>query len=78
MGSVEGHDEPIRLSAAEESELFEAMEEIRRGEYEDGDDLLKLNELRQASGLSSADLKLSNASPETSWRRDEIYGDDGR
>jgi plasmid stability protein len=23
-------------------------------------------------------LKLSNASPETSWRREEIYGDDGR
>jgi plasmid stability protein len=23
-------------------------------------------------------LKLSNASPDTSWRREEMYGDDGR
>lgn len=76
MCPVEGPDEPIRLSPAEESELSEAMEEIRRGEYEDGDDLL--NELRRAPGLTLADLKLSKASPETSWRRDEIYGDDGR
>lgn len=44
MVLVSGPDEPIRLSPAEESELFEAMEEIRRGEYVDGDDLL--NELR--------------------------------
>jgi hypothetical protein len=34
----------VRLSPADERELLEAMEEIRRGEYEDGDDLL--NELR--------------------------------
>lgn len=76
MGPVEGLDEPIRLSPAEESELSEAMEEIRRGEHENGDDLL--NELRRAPGLTSADLKISKASPETPWRRDEIYGDDGR
>jgi hypothetical protein len=37
-------DEPIQLTSAEERELFEAMEQIRRGEYMDGQDLL--NELR--------------------------------
>jgi len=36
--------EPILLSPADERELLEAMEEIRRGEYIDGDDLL--SELR--------------------------------
>lgn len=40
-----------RLSLSEESELIEAMEEIRRGEYVDGDDLLR--ELRaRSSGRS--------------------------
>lgn len=33
--------EPIVLSPSEESELWEAMEEIHRGEYVDGEDLLK-------------------------------------
>jgi plasmid stability protein len=28
--------------------------------------------------LAPLHLKLSQASPPTSWRRDEIYGDDGR
>lgn len=37
-------DEPIQLSPGEERELLEAMEEIRRGEYVDGEDLL--SELR--------------------------------
>jgi hypothetical protein len=37
-------DEPIRLSPAEEQELLEAMEQIRRGEYMEGQDLL--SELR--------------------------------
>jgi hypothetical protein len=37
-------DEPVELSPAEERELLEAMEEIRRGDYIDGEDLL--NELR--------------------------------
>jgi hypothetical protein len=37
-------DEPIRLSSAEEQELLDAMEQIRRGEYTEGHDLL--NELR--------------------------------
>ena len=37
-------DEPIQLSPAEERELLEAMEEIRGGEYVDGEDLL--SELR--------------------------------
>ena len=36
--------EPVRLSQAEERELSEAMEEIRRGEFVDGTELL--NELR--------------------------------
>jgi hypothetical protein len=36
--------EPLRLSPSEETELLEAMEEIRRGDFIDGDDLL--NELR--------------------------------
>jgi hypothetical protein len=36
-----------RLSPSEERELTEAMEEIHRGEYVDGDDLLK--ELRARS-----------------------------
>ena len=34
-------DEPVRLSPAEERELLEAAEQIRRGEFVDGDDLLK-------------------------------------
>jgi len=34
-------DEPIRLSLAEERELADAIEQIRRGEFIDGDDLLK-------------------------------------
>jgi len=39
--------EPVQLSPAEESELFEAMEEIRRGEYVDGEELLsQLRSLR--------------------------------
>jgi hypothetical protein len=38
------HGEPVQLSSAEERELLEAMEEIRRGEYMDGEDLL--SELR--------------------------------
>jgi hypothetical protein len=50
MGTVEEPDEPILLSPAEESELAEAMEEIRRGEYENGADLL--TELRRAPGLT--------------------------
>jgi hypothetical protein len=36
--------EPVRLSAAEEDELTEAMEQIRRGEYIDAEELL--DELR--------------------------------
>jgi hypothetical protein len=36
--------EPIMLTPAEERELLEAMEDIRRGDYVDGEDLL--NELR--------------------------------
>ncbi|MFL6264041.1 MAG: hypothetical protein ACJ76Y_30500 [Thermoanaerobaculia bacterium] len=36
--------EPVRLSPEEEQYLFESMEEIRRGEFVDGRDLL--NELR--------------------------------
>lgn len=36
--------EPVRLSPAEEQELLEARDQIRRGEFVDGDDLL--NELR--------------------------------
>jgi hypothetical protein len=32
--------EPVRLSAIEERELFEAMEQIHAGEFVDGDDLL--------------------------------------
>jgi len=37
-------EEPVHLSPAEERELLEAMDQIRRGEFVDGDDLL--NELR--------------------------------
>jgi hypothetical protein len=37
-------DEPVRLASAEERELAEAMEEIRRGNYVDGEVLL--SELR--------------------------------
>lgn len=33
-------DEPVRLSPADERELWEAMEEIQRGDYVDGQDLL--------------------------------------
>ena len=36
--------EPVQLSSAEERELWEAMEEIRRGEYVDGE--VFLSELR--------------------------------
>jgi hypothetical protein len=43
--------EPVHLSPAEEQELLEAMEQIRAGEYVDGDDLLL--ELRsRCRGLS--------------------------
>jgi len=39
--------EPVRLSQEEEKELWEAMEEIRRGEYVDGEALLgELRSLR--------------------------------
>lgn len=31
-----------------------------------------------SSPLPPIDLKLSPASPPTDWRREEIYGDDGR
>jgi len=34
-------DAPVRLSPAEEEELSEAMAQIRRGEYVDGDQLLQ-------------------------------------
>ena len=44
---VPGEEEPIQLSDEEEQELFEAMEEIRRGEYVDGADLLE--EIRSRS-----------------------------
>lgn len=33
--------EPVRLSSAEERELREAMEDIRRGEYVEGEALLR-------------------------------------
>ncbi len=36
--------EPVQLSPAEERELWEAMEDIRRGDYVDGETLL--SELR--------------------------------
>jgi plasmid stability protein len=28
--------------------------------------------------IPPAELKLSSVSPETTWRREEVYGDDGR
>jgi plasmid stability protein len=31
-----------------------------------------------SSPLPPVELKLSQASPPTTWRREEIYGDDGR
>jgi hypothetical protein len=33
-------EEPLRLTPDEENDLFEAMEEIRRGEFIDGQDLV--------------------------------------
>ena len=33
-------DEPVRLSPSDEAELLEAMEEIQRGDFVDGQDLL--------------------------------------
>ena len=42
-------DGAVRLSPAEEQELLDAMEEIRRGEYVDSEDLLnELRSLRQS------------------------------
>lgn len=41
---VPADGEPVRLSPEEEQDLWESMEEIRRGEFVDGRDLL--NELR--------------------------------
>lgn len=41
-------DVPLRLTAAEEDELTQALEEIRRGEYVDGRELL--SELRALHG----------------------------
>ncbi len=32
----------------------------------------------QPTPLPAIELKLSQASPPTTWRREEIYGDDGR
>lgn len=40
--------ELVRLTPAEEEELFESAEQIRRGEYVDGDDLVR--ELRSRLG----------------------------
>ena len=40
---------PVRLTPREEEELLEAMEEIRRGEYVDGEELLK--EIRSRTNL---------------------------
>lgn len=40
--------ELVRLTQAEEQELFESAEQIRRGEYVDGDDLVR--ELRSRLG----------------------------
>jgi hypothetical protein len=40
--------EPIRLTPDEERELLESMEQIRRGDYIDGQDLLR--ELRSRHG----------------------------
>jgi hypothetical protein len=34
-------DEPVNLSPADVRELLEAMEEIRRGDWVDGDELLE-------------------------------------
>jgi hypothetical protein len=41
---VPADGEPVRLSPEQEQDLWESMEEIRRGEFVDGRDLL--NELR--------------------------------
>jgi hypothetical protein len=41
--------EPIRLTPAEEEELLQAMDDIRRGEYVDGQELLdEIRSLRQS------------------------------
>lgn len=40
--------EPIRLTPEQESELLESMEQIRRGDYINGQDLLR--ELRSRHG----------------------------
>ena len=45
--TLEEMDKGIAIGAREQKELLEAVEEIRRGEYVDGDDLL--NELRTRS-----------------------------
>jgi hypothetical protein len=45
--TLEEMDKGIAIGSREQKELSEAMEEIRRGEYIDGDDLL--NELRARS-----------------------------
>lgn len=74
---VSGPNEPIRLSPAEENELLEAMEEIRRGEYVErapsSDD--HGSGRATTSPLPPIDLKLSQASPATTWRRDDVYRD---
>lgn len=41
-------DEPIRLTSEEERELLDSMEQIRRGDYIDGQDFLR--ELRSRHG----------------------------
>lgn len=41
-------EEPVQLTPDEEAELAASLDEIRRGEYVLGDDLLK--ELRQLTG----------------------------
>jgi plasmid stability protein len=65
-------------------EVITALERrtIRRGRSLEGEIRELLVKLAQeeppAPPLPPIELKLSQASPETAWRRDEIYGDDGR
>jgi hypothetical protein len=66
-------EEGFDLSEGEVAFIRESMDQIARGDWVDGQQLL--DEIRP---LPPIELNLSQASPSTTWRREEIYGDNGR
>ena len=80
-----GADDPesdgeVGLSPQEEKALVEAMAEADRGETISAEELFaRLAAQDETTHLPPIQLKPSKAaSKTTTWRREEIYGDDGR